>query len=458
MTTSVDAQTWVAAPPDVVSADALPPQPSRARIKVLHVITRFAGGSGGNTLLSAIGMDPGRYEVWIAAAPDGALWDRARRSGIRTVPIPRLREEISPLDDAVVLRQLVRLIRRQRFSVVHTHCAKAGFLGRLAARIAGAPAVVHTFHAFGFDRAVRGPRRVLYRALDRLVRRMADRYVAVSPLVGRAAVEQRLAPPGSVVVVPSAVEVDSIPRSADPSVREELGIPSGVPVVGWVGRMVAQKAPIDFVRMAAVVKRTHPQTVFVMVGDAASEAWPLERETRAEAARLRLDVVFTGYRSDAPRVISAFDVFVVSSLYEGLGRGLTEAMAGARPVVATAVNGVPDLVEPGSTGLLAPPADPAALARCVGWMLDHPDQAREMGRQARERVIPAFAPSGMCGSLDHLYSGLLGLPVMVERGADPLIVLPPPEAAEHRSVEASVDGRGGPHAFDVEDIRRRSRA
>jgi hypothetical protein len=111
----------------------LPPQPDRARVKVLHVITRFIAGAGGNTLLSALGANRERYDVWVAGAPGGPLWERARRHGVQTVELERFREIISPRDDLLVLARLVRLIRRERFSVVHTHSTKAGFLGRVAA-------------------------------------------------------------------------------------------------------------------------------------------------------------------------------------------------------------------------------------------------------------------------------------------------------------------------------------
>jgi glycosyltransferase involved in cell wall biosynthesis len=127
-------------------------------------------------------------------------------------------------------------------------------------------------------------------------------------------------------------------------------------------------------------------------------------------------VVFTGFRHDAPRIASAFDVFVVSSRYEGLGRGLTEAMAAGRAVVATAVNGVPDLVVPGTTGLLADAGSPASLAEGVRWLLDHPDEAARMGAGARDRVRELFDQCTMCVSLDRLYSRLLGVPPIEGRG------------------------------------------
>ena len=396
---------WPATPPAVVPASALPAQPAPSRVKVLHVITRFWAGAGGNTLLSAVGMDPARYQVWVAGCPGGPLWERARAAGVGTVELRRFREVLSPLEDLYVLVQLIRLLQRERFTVVHTHSAKGGFLGRLAAWLCRTPVIVHTFHGFSVHDFMSRPKRRLYLLLERALRRPTHAFFAVSPRVAREAVELRLAPPGTVSVVPSAVELDGIPRGDATGVREELGIPPGVPLVGTVGRIDLQKAPLDFVRMAALVASTHPLARFVMVGDG-----PLLEQVRREADRLGVRVELTGFRPDAPRLAAAFDVFVISSLYEGLGRALTEALGSGRPVVATAVNGVPDLVASGSTGLLASPADPAALADCVRWLLDHPAEARRMGQQGRAMVLAAFAPAVMCRLLDRAYGRLLGLP------------------------------------------------
>ena len=400
-----DASTWPAPPPAVVPDETLPPQPVLPRIKVLHVITRFWAGAGGNTLLSAIGMDPDRYETWIAGCPGGPLWERAGRAGVATVQLRRFREVLSPVEDLYVLFQLVRLIRRERFAIVHTHSAKGGFLGRLAAWLCRTPVVVHTFHGFSFHDFMSRRKRRAYLLLERAVRRPTHAFFAVSPRVAREAVELRLAPPGTVSVVPSAVELDGGLLASPADLRVELGVPPTSALVGTVGRIDLQKAPLDFVRMAALVARTHPGTRFVMVGEG-----PLEDQVRQEADRLGAPVQLAGFRSDASRLAAGFDIFVISSLYEGLGRALTEALGSGCPVVATAVNGVPDLVTPGATGRLAPPAAPEALAACVRWMLDHPTEARRMGAQGRARVLATFEPALMCHLLDRGYSRLLGIP------------------------------------------------
>jgi glycosyltransferase involved in cell wall biosynthesis len=396
---------WPAAPPPITSPAELPPQPAPAPIKVLHVVTRFTAGAGGNTLVSVLGADRDRYEVWVAGAAGGPLWERAESHGVKTVKLGRFREVISPLDDLMVFLHLVRLIRRERFSVVHTHATKGGVLGRLAAWLCRTPVIVHTIHGFSTHDFMSTGRRRAYLAIERAVRPITDAFLAVAPEVAREAVEKRLAPPGGVSVVPSAVELDEIPAGADPPTRLELGIPADAPLVGTVGRLDHQKAPLDFIRMAALVARAHPGTRFVMVGDG-----PLLDAAREEARRLGVDVTFTGFRPDAARIAAALDVFVISSLYEGLGRALTEALASERPVTATAVNGVIDIVEHGSTGLLAPPADPPALARNVVWLLEHPAEARRMGEAGAARVRTLFQPAAMCALIERTYARLLGLP------------------------------------------------
>ncbi len=372
---------------------------------MLHVITRFTDGAGGNTLITMLGADPDRYEMWVAGSDVGPLWARADAAGIRTVKLENFPPTLDIRADARVLVRLVRLMRRERFAIVHTHSSVAGFLGRLAARLSGTPIVIHTLHGFSFHDHMSRRRRWAYVTLERIVRPMTDGFIAVAPAVAREAIEERIALGGEAMpVVPSSVELDRIPLAVDDLVRRELGVGLETPIVGTVGRLDFQKAPLDFVRMAALVAMAHPQARFVMIGEG-----DLEDEVDAEAQRLGVTIERLGFREDAARLAAGFDVFVIASLYEGLGRALTEALASARPVVATAVNGVVDLVVPGSTGLLSPPADPETLAHNVVWMLEHPDEGARMGAAGSEWVRRLFAPELMCAMVEAVYARRLGI-------------------------------------------------
>ncbi|NUP50587.1 MAG: glycosyltransferase [Catenulispora sp.] len=402
--TEQTASDWPPLPERVVALEDLPPQPELPKIKVLHVITRFWAGAGGNTMLSAIGMDQDEYEVWLAGVPGGDLWERTAAAGVRCVQIEGFKEVLHPKDLLVFLK-LRKLMKQERFHIVHTHSAKGGFLGRLAAWSTRTPVIIHTFHGFSFHDHMPSLKRGMYLLLERSVRPMTDTFLAVAPRVAAEAVQTRLARPGSVRVAPSAVELDAVPTAGDRSRLAEFGIAPDQPVVGTCGRVDAQKAPLDFVRMAALVAEQRPGTAFLMIGDG-----ELASEVRALADELGVKIAVTGYVQGAAELTATLDVFVITSLYEGLGRALTEAAAAARPLVATAVNGVPDLVAPGVTGLLAAPADPAGVAASVLWMLDHPDQAATMGRNARDRVLGWFAPQTMVAVIDRTYRRQLGLP------------------------------------------------
>jgi glycosyltransferase involved in cell wall biosynthesis len=425
------------APARVVDDADLPASPALPRVKVLHVITRLDAGAGGNTLLSAAGMDRRRYDVWIAGAAGGPLWKDARARGVRTVELTTLCREVSPVADLRALVSLIRLIRRERFGVVHLHSAKAGFLGRLAAAVCRVPVVVYTLH--GRDPWWPSPeggrtdlgdtlsgRLRAFLFLERVLRPLTDRFIAVSPTVARDAVLARVATPGKIDVAASAVEIGEIPDQAPVGYAAGIGVPEGAPLVGTVGRLDAQKAPLDFVRMAAEVHRRHPEAHFVMVGDG-----DLAEATAELAAALDVPIHFPGYRDDVTTLVAAFDVFVISSLYEGVGRALTEALASGRPVVATAVDGVVDVVVPGATGLLSAVRDPAGLADRVCWMLEHPAEAARMGAQASAHVRALFTPARLASTLDEVYSAALGL---VPLAPEPAVSAIPRSRPETRTV------------------------
>jgi glycosyltransferase involved in cell wall biosynthesis len=389
---------WPAATPAAILPADLPPRPAETPIKVLHVIHRFKWGFGNVALLCALGMDPRRYEMWIVGGNEDGdeLWSRAREGGVNTVAWPQFRAGYH-LVDLLVLIRLIRLIRRERFTIVHTHGAKGNVLGRIAAWICRTPVVVHTFP--GFQRIT------AYSKVESKPHQLGDGYIAVSPTVARQAIEDRKAPPAGVRVIPAAVEMDIIPTEFSKAGRADLGVPSDVTLIGTVGRIEPQKGHLDFVRMAAQVRKTHPNTAFVIVGDG-----QLAEDVRRLAAELDVDVRITGYLPEAERLIAGMDVFVMTSLYEGVPLVLVAALVSGRPCVSTAVDGIPDLIDHGTTGLLTPRSDPAAAATAVRWMIDHPEEAAAMGKQGQVRTGASFAPDRMCAAVDAYYSELLSQP------------------------------------------------
>jgi glycosyltransferase involved in cell wall biosynthesis len=369
--------------------------------RVAHVVTRCIAGAGGVAVRGALGLDPQRYEsVLVTGTTDGPLLDEARRHGVEVVIVPELRSPISPRDDAVALHRLRRVLRERHVELVHTHSAKAGALGRVAAHSIGVPRIVHTLHGFPFHDFQGRASHAAYVTIERRLSRITDAVLAVGTGVAVEALRRGLVRPEQLHTIGPAVEPPTVwmcPQTRARA-RELLDLPADALVVGTVGRLDYQKAPEHLIE---AVQRLSRPALLVWIGDG---------ELAAQAARVAATlgiadrVRFLGNRDDVPQLLPAFDVFAMASRYEGLPCAIVEAQQCGVPVVATAVNAVPDVVIPGETGLLVPPARPDLLARALDHALTHPCEAREWAAAARAHLGNRYDPSTLARVLDRVYS------------------------------------------------------
>jgi glycosyltransferase involved in cell wall biosynthesis len=360
-------------------------------------------------MLTADMLDASLWDVEVLSGPqtgpEGSLIEDVRARSIPLTIEPMLVREIHPIKDLRALFRLARFIRRRSYTIVHTHSSKAGILGRWAAWLAGTPVIVHTVHGWGHHDRQRPLVRQLYIALEKLSLRITDRLITVSPRNIEKGLRDGIGQPDDYVTIRSGIELDRFghPRVPRKAVRAALGIPGDVPVVGTVTRLSPQKAPLDFVRAAGIVGEEVPNAMFVMVGDGPQ---------RSEVERLVTDLglaerlILTGLRRDVPELLGAFDVFALSSLWEGLPRVLLQAMATGLPVVATDVDGNAEIVVDGTCGRLVSAGDPGALAQAMIELVRDPHLAEQMGRTGRERV-GEFGARKMVADLAELYLGLL---------------------------------------------------
>jgi glycosyltransferase involved in cell wall biosynthesis len=376
------------------------------KIRVATIVTRMQAGAGGVALRGALALDPDRYDVTILAGGDGPdLLDEAAGLGLGVTRVPSLVPQISPRHDRQALGALTALLEAGAYDVVHTHSAKAGALGRLAAVRARTGRIVHTFHGFPFHEFQSAPRRAVYVGIERWLGRRTDAFLAVGSGVAAEAVRRGIARPERLRTI--GCTIDAAPYDAGLGgrgrARLRLDLPPGARIVGTVGRIDYQKAPEHFVDAIAALgdHRVHG----LWIGDG-----PLRARLEARVRRHGLAGRFTclGHRTDVPELLPALDVFAMASRYEGLPCALVEAMSAGVPVVATAVNAVPDVVVPGETGLLVPPERPQALAAAIAHLLDNPDQARRMARTALERLDHRFRPEHLGEVLTQLYAGPSG--------------------------------------------------
>lgn len=398
------------------SSPTCEPGGARTPVRVLHVITRMiVGGAQENTLLSVEGLDAmERYDVTLVSGvdggPEGELLSRARRT-TRLIVIPELGRSISPRADLVAFWKLYRLMRRERYDIVHTHSSKAGVLGRLAAWLAGTPIIVHTLHSLVFHDYQPRPVNWTLRMIKRALAPITDHYISVSALIAERALAAGVGSPERFSTIYSGMELDWFLNGDHDGagVRARLGIPPDAPVVGKIARLFKLKGHEQLLDALPAVVARHPDVRFLLVGDGV-----LAEHLRARCQQLGVveNVVFAGLveREQIPEMIAAMDVLVHTSLREGLARVLPQALAMGKPCVAFDLDGAPEVVIPGRTGELVPPGDTRALAQAINRLLDDGQLRRRMGEEGRRLVDPAFRAETMVAQIAEVYERLLAQP------------------------------------------------
>jgi glycosyltransferase involved in cell wall biosynthesis len=336
------------------------------------------------------------------AAHEGDMLEFAEAHAVRPVLLPTLGREISPTDDLVALASMVQLVRRLRPDVVHTHMAKAGTVGRLAARMCGVPLIVHTYHGHVFHSYFGPTRTRVFITIERALGRATDRIVVVGDGQRDEIAGYGVAPSHKLEPIRLGLELGQFLRAEDARgpLRQELGMDETTPLIGIVARLVPIKAHEVFFAAAAQVLVGEPSAQFVVIGDGERRA---ELEALVDRLGIRRAVTFLGWRRDMVNVYANLDVVALTSLNEGSPVALIEALASARPVISARVGGVPEVVLDGVTGLTVPPSDPAAMAQGVLELLRDRDLAARLAAAGRRHVYPRYDSSRLVDDVRTLY-------------------------------------------------------
>ncbi|MBY0276539.1 glycosyltransferase [Candidatus Binatia bacterium] len=375
---------------------------------MLRIIARLnVGGPALHTVLLNERLPRERYDgrlvTGVADPSEGDyLALHGRVADERLVRIPSLGRELSATRDLRTLAALLALVRRVRPHVVHTHTAKAGTLGRLAAILAGVPVRVHTFHGHVFDGYFSPAKTRAFLAVERALARRTERILTVSDHVRDELLALGIGRPEQVTVVPLGLDLAPFTRAEEErgALRRELRVGDDTPLVGIVARLVPIKAHEVFLDAAARIAARVPTCRFVVVGDGERR-----EELTAHARELGIGerVHFLGWRADLVRVHADLDVMLLTSRNEGSPVALIEAMAAGLPVVATAVGGVPDLVRDGVHGHLAAMDDAAALAEATIALLADPVRRHALGMAGRARVLARHGAERLVADVDRVY-------------------------------------------------------
>lgn len=386
------------------------------KIRVLHIITRLIlGGAQENTLLTVIGQQcSDRYSVVLLSGidegPEGTLHQEAQEHGVNLVLTPWLVRPIHPLMDLVALFVLYRFIKRGRFDIVHTHSSKAGLIGRIAARMAGVPVIIHTLHSLVFHEYQSRLKNWLYIRLKKLCAPMTDYYISVCDATTRGALQAGIGSPNRYVTIYSGIDLSpfiEVSRQLTPEqAKIRLGIDPTQSVVGKVARLYYQKGHELFLQSAARVAAAYPHVVFLLVGHGVLRQ-SLEQQARDLGIIDR--VVFAGRvkPSEVPLYMRAMDVVVHTSVREGVARVIPQAYAVETPVVALNLDGAPEVIKDGQTGFLVEPGSDIVVAEAVVKLLQSSELRREMGRRGRALVLARFPVEVMVNRIDDLYTEVL---------------------------------------------------
>jgi glycosyltransferase involved in cell wall biosynthesis len=378
----------------------------RKRPKLVHLITRLElGGAQQNTLYCIEHHDRERFEVGLWAGEGGMLDARARaieRADVRI--LPWLVHPIAPARDASAVVRLASMLRD--VDLLHTHSSKAGILGRAAAKLARLPGVVHTVHGWSFNDVQPAVTRRLYLEAERAAARLTDRIVCVARFDRDRGLASGIGHDQQYRILRSGIDPSlyTAPAGARERVRASIGATPDDVVVGSITNFKPQKGPLDLVEAARLARLRDGRLLFVVAGDGGLRS---EVERAIAQADLRGAVHLLGWRDDVPELLAAMDVFLLTSLFEGLPRVVLQAIAASVPVVATDTGGVAEVVVHGESGLLVPPGQPEAAATAILALSGDAGMRARFAQAARVRLGEEFDIRRMVPDLEDLYEDVL---------------------------------------------------
>ncbi len=389
-------------------------------LKVLHIVgeSRYGGAARIILGLGHVAQAEG-WQVDILTT-DPVFQQAVRHDGLGLVNLDVIRREIRPLWDLGGLVRLHRFLRRNPYHIVHTHTSKGGFVGRLAARLAGVPVIVHTAHGFAFHEG--SPARTLrfYSALERFASRWCDRIVSVSEFHRQWAIQLGMCSPGRISAIPNGIADPARTTSVKvQELRRQMRVQSSDLLILSISRLAPEKGIEYLIEAAVTMPALGRRIQIVIAGDGPARA---RLEELAANLGVADRVTFIGFRQDVGDLLAASDLVVLPSLREGLSIALLEAMAAGKPIIATSIGSQREVASQADMARLAPPADALSLCESILRLAGDPARMVRLGNNARAVYEKFYTEAGMLESYRQLYFGLLaakrpnGVPINSRQG------------------------------------------
>lgn len=383
------------------------------KINLLFIITKLELGGAQKQLLSLIEhLDRERFNLFLFTAQEGLLVQDA--SAIKRLVLTKskyLERAINPLKDLLAFIEIYRFIKKNKIHIVHTHSSKAGILGRIAARFARIKYIIHTVHGWSFNDYQLWLSRRFFLELERLSGRFSDRLVVVSSYDRQKGIENRIGYNHKYNLIRYGINYSEFQRNESATkIKEELGIGDKDLVITNISCFKPQKSLLDFIKLAALVKHSFREVKFLLVGEGV-----LRQDIERLILQLNLEkeVILTGWRRDIPAILSATDVLVLTSLWEGLPIVVLEAMTSACPVVATSCGGISEVIVEGKTGFLVEPSDINKMYEKLIILLKDGVLRKTLGKNAKDSLDSDFSLDQMVNRYQNLYKNLI-----IEKGGE----------------------------------------
>ena len=367
--------------------------------RILYIHHTFRAHSYNSLLLDfASRVNRERFEILVCCLRDNGPYEKIFRDFGLQVKNFKMRTVF----DFWVIFKIAGFIKKNRIDIVSTANFPADVYGRISAKLAGIPIILSTMHRFEDHKQERNYR--LFFWLDRLTMRLTTKIIAVSKAVNDYLVRWHKINPRKIVVMYNGIDIDKFKNNGNgKDFSREFNLNDRFTTVGFIGRLVEVKGLSYFLEAVDKVVRKRKEVQFLIIGDG-----PLEEKLKKEVNDLRISehVIFTGFRQDICEILAVLDIFAMSSFSEGLPTAVLEAMAAGKPVIATNVGGVPEMVAEGDTGILAPPRDAESLAEAILELLESPEKRRAMGEKGRRRVMEYFSIEKMVERYEEFYDSL----------------------------------------------------
>ncbi len=357
-------------------------------IKILYIIT-LADFGGAQTHLKHLvsQLDGDTYELTVACPPSGVLVDYLKKQGIRHIPLPFLRREISLINDLRSLYQLYKVCKKEKPDIVHAHSSKAGFLGRLGAYFAGVPFIIFTVHGFSFTPTERRLQRWLFKTIEFVAGIFSRKVICVSAKDMEQALAEGIISAKRLAQIANGVAIEEFSEEKRATTRESLGFSEDHIVLGMVSRMIDEKGiPYLLSAVEVLIKRNDKLRLLLIGGGEMMERY--KKWTKQKSLQDR--IIFTGFREDIPQLLAAIDIFIHPSLYEAMPYAVLEAMAAGKAIIATRVGDIPELITNGLDGLLVEPGSVGELIQAIEKLVAEPMNRKIMGENAKKTIKERF--------------------------------------------------------------------